>query len=65
MTFESPEVRHEFHQLPTGIQVAIQALWIQFAKLNYFIHVEESSGEILLRLHADAKRGHSLDDDSL
>ncbi len=51
MTFSSPEVRHAYHALSTGMQVLLCAFWAQLAKQSKFVEVIDiTAGEITLKI---------------
>lgn len=51
MTYENDEVRHEFHQLPTDLQLEVTCLWMRLAKQSYFLHVHGvEDSEVVLRI---------------
>lgn len=53
MNFESEEVRHKFHLLPTADQMRIHGIWTLLSKQGLFLTVVdcgEKGSEILLRI---------------
>lgn len=67
MTFETPEVRHDFHQLPAALQVMFYSVWTQSAKQGYFLHITSvtDKGDVTLRLSSKPEVGTPIDSDAL
>lgn len=60
MTFASDEVRHQFHQLKTDLQVLIHGIWTKMAQQHFLLHIESAgSNEIVIRIHQNPVMGLS------
>lgn len=53
MTYESEDVRHEFHKLPTALQFEIELIAEQLAQRLIFIHVDgvTRDSEVVFRIN--------------
>ena len=65
MTFASPEARHAFHALPTGLQVLLYDCWRRVTAGGKFLEVTQASdSEVILRITVQPK-AHSAADSAL
>jgi hypothetical protein len=66
VNFESDEVRHKFHSLPTADQMRIHGIWTLVSKQGLFLTVvtADTDSEILLRISKKfvSKAGPGHDD---
>ncbi len=60
MTFESEDVRHQYHQLPTQLQHVLNTAAARAANMKVLFHVSEVIGsEVVIRIHESFEVGLS------